>query len=63
MTPTPLPANPPPTWRSTVVGVLMLAFLVGRVAVNRESLFAADTSGLLAVACGLILGSDKLLGH
>jgi hypothetical protein len=63
MTPTPLPTIPQPTWRSTVVGVLMLAFIAGRAVVDRQSLFSADTGAILAVACGLILGSDKLLGH
>jgi hypothetical protein len=49
-------------WRTTAVGVLILAFVAGRIAFKRDALFDAETIGLFAGACSLILGSDKLLG-
>ena len=50
------------TWRSSVVGGLIVALIVARVAFKHEAIFDGETISLFGVACSLILGTDKLLG-
>ena len=53
----------PETWRSSIVGILILAFVGFRVYVKPESLFEPETVAMCGAAFSLILGSDKLLGR
>jgi hypothetical protein len=50
------------TWRTTVVGLLLIGFAVARIAFKNEAMFDGETIGLVTGGCSLILGSDKLLG-
>jgi predicted phage tail protein len=52
----------PATWRTTVVGALLLAFAAARVWLHPEAILDGGTATLVAAGCALILGSDKLLG-
>ena len=49
-------------WRSTIVGTVILLLAVARIVARPESLFDASTPLIFATGCGLILGTDKLLG-
>lgn len=51
-----------PTWRTNVVGALLVILVSVRVWLRPDSLFDADTIAILSTGCGLILGTDKLLG-
>lgn len=53
----------PPTWRTTLLGCLMLLFVALRVWHRRDALFDNETVGLFITAIALIAGTDKLLGR
>jgi len=51
-----------PTWRTNVVGGLLIALVCARVYFQHDALFDASTIGIFGAACSLILGTDNLLG-
>lgn len=65
MTPTPTPAPPAkPTWRTTLLGILLLGLTAYRIYTNPAAALTDPTTiGLLGSAGGLIGATDKILGR
>lgn len=54
--------NTATTWRTTTIGILLIAFAVARIIFHPDQLLSADTGALVATGGSLILGTDRLLG-
>jgi hypothetical protein len=63
MTPTPTTKPTTPTWRTTLVGLLLLGLTAFRIYSNPALLADPATLGLITSGAGLIGATDKLLGH
>ena len=50
------------SWRTTAVGVALIAFALARIAFHPDQILNADTVAMVATGCSLILGTDRLLG-
>ena len=52
-----------PTWRSTLVGALLILFAGVRIWHRHDAMFDPETIGMVSAGGALILGTDKLLGR
>jgi hypothetical protein len=50
------------TWRTTVVGLIVILFAIARIWMKPGVMFEPETAALVGGGCSLILGTDRLLG-